>query len=83
MDWLLYVVGGAGFLLTLTVSLLAGKGLRYLLLSSVCGVALLLLGVCFGEGLGLPVSLNPATLTLSAAGGLPGAVFVMALRFFL
>ena len=83
MDWLLYAVGGVSFLLTLIVSLLAGKGIKYLLISAVSGVALLLLAVLCGGFIGLEVSLNPVTLLISAAGGLPGTVFVIALRLFL
>ena len=83
MDWLLYVVGGVSFLLTLIVSLLSGKGIRYLLISSACGVALLLVAVWLGGGVGLNVSFNPTTLLLSAAGGMPGAAFAVALRLFL
>lgn len=83
MDWLLYLVSGVSFLLTLTVSLLAGKGIKYLLISAVSGVAVLLLAVFGGGFIGLDVSLNPATLLLSAAGGLPGTAFVIALRLFL
>ena len=83
MDWLFYVIGGVGFLLTLIVSLVSGKGIRYLLLSAGCGVTLLLLAVWLGDRIGLTVSLNPATLLTAAAGGLPGAAFVIALRLFL
>ena len=74
MDWLCYSVAGVSFLLTLILSLLSGKGIRYLLISAGCGVGILLIAVFFGGWIGLTVSLNPVTLLISAAGGLPGAL---------
>lgn len=72
--FLLLVLSG---IIILAVSLRSEKPLRCLLLSFFSGVGSLFAVNIVSAVTGVAISVNPATLSVSALGGVPGTVFLL------